>query len=83
MYGLVLENLAAFIKIQWGEAKWESVRRHCGIDAPSFSIHHVYAETVIPRLAKSATVVSYPPTLACTHILLRVRACVNIGAWSW
>jgi hypothetical protein len=54
MYGLLLENLAAFIKIQWGEGKWESVRRHAGVDAPSFSVHHVYAETLIPRLARSA-----------------------------
>ncbi|CAG7818430.1 unnamed protein product [Allacma fusca] len=54
MYGLLLENLAAFVKIQWGESKWDSVRRHAGVDAPSFSAHHVYAETLIPRLARSA-----------------------------
>ncbi|OXA43796.1 Soluble guanylate cyclase 88E [Folsomia candida] len=54
MYGLLLENLATFIKAQWGEGKWESVRRHAGIDLVAFSIHHVYPETLMRRLARSA-----------------------------
>lgn len=55
MYGLLIENLASFIRVQWGEGKWDSVRKHAGVDAPSFSIHHVYAETLLSRLARSAT----------------------------
>jgi len=54
MYGLLLENLAAFIRIQWGEAKWEAVRRASGVDAPSFSVHHVYAETLLSRLSRAS-----------------------------
>jgi len=54
MYGLLLENLATFIRAQWGEGKWESVRRHAGIDIVAFSIHHVYPETLLRRLARSA-----------------------------
>lgn len=54
MYGLLLENLATFIKAQWGEGKWESVRRHAGIDLVAFSIHHVYPETLMRRIARSA-----------------------------
>jgi len=55
MYGLLLENLAAFIRQGWGEGKWESVRKHAGIDSVAFSTHHVYAETLLQRLSRSAS----------------------------
>jgi hypothetical protein len=55
MYGLLLENMVAFIRNQWGDGKWESVRKHAGIDIMAFSTHHVYAETLLQRLARSAS----------------------------
>ncbi|KAI5703102.1 hypothetical protein M8J75_007681 [Diaphorina citri] len=54
MYGLLLENLADFIKTKYGEDKWEEVRRQAGVEQPSFSTHHVYPDCHIPRLAQAA-----------------------------
>ncbi|OXA43799.1 Soluble guanylate cyclase 88E [Folsomia candida] len=57
MYGILLENLAEFIRDRWGSGKWESVRRHAGVDTVAFSTHHVYSETLLQRLSKSACLI--------------------------
>ncbi|XP_063989104.1 soluble guanylate cyclase 88E [Diachasmimorpha longicaudata] len=54
MYGLILENLAEYIRQVYGEEKWEEIRRQAAVDQPSFSVHQVYPENLIPRLAKKA-----------------------------
>lgn len=54
MYGLLLENLAEYIKVNYGEDKWEDIRRQAGIDATSFSVHQVYPENLLNKLAKKA-----------------------------
>lgn len=54
MYGLLLENLAEYIKQVYGEERWEEIRRLAAVEQPSFSVHQVYPETLIPRLAKKA-----------------------------
>ncbi|KAK6625789.1 Soluble guanylate cyclase 88E [Polyplax serrata] len=54
MYGLVLENLAEYIKQVYGEDRWEEIRRLAAVEQPSFSVHQVYPENLIPRLAKKA-----------------------------
>jgi Heme NO binding. len=54
MYGLVLENMAEYIKQVYGEERWEEIRRLASVDQPSFSVHQVYPENLIPRLAKKA-----------------------------
>ncbi|EEB09977.1 Soluble guanylate cyclase gcy-31, putative [Pediculus humanus corporis] len=54
MYGLLLENLAEYIKQVYGEERWEEIRRLASVEQPSFSVHQVYPETLIPRLAKKA-----------------------------
>lgn len=54
MYGLLLENLAEYIKTNYGEEKWEEIRRQAGIDSPSFSVHQVYPENLLNKLAKKA-----------------------------
>ena len=41
MYGLVCENIAAYIKHKFGKDAWENIRRLSNIDSPSFSIHQV------------------------------------------
>ena len=41
MYGLVCENVAAYIKHKHGKDTWENIRRLANIDVPSFSIHQV------------------------------------------
>ncbi|XP_054261820.1 soluble guanylate cyclase 88E-like [Macrosteles quadrilineatus] len=54
MYGLLLENMSEFIKQVYGEDRWEEIRRLAQVDSPSFSVHQVYPETLIPKLAKKA-----------------------------
>lgn len=54
MYGLILENLSEYIRDVYGEEKWEEIRRHAAVDHPSFSIHQVYPENMIPKLAQKA-----------------------------
>ncbi|KAH8280031.1 hypothetical protein KR018_001611 [Drosophila ironensis] len=57
MYGLLLENLSEYIKSVYGEEKWEDIRRQAGIDSPSFSVHQVYPENLLQKLAKKAQLV--------------------------
>jgi len=54
MYGLILENLAEYIRQVYGVDRWEEIRRQASVDQPSFSVHQVYPENLIPRLAKKA-----------------------------
>lgn len=54
MYGLLLENLSEYIKKIYGEDRWEEIRRQANVEQPSFSVHQVYCETLIPRLAKTS-----------------------------
>ncbi|CAL4131771.1 unnamed protein product, partial [Meganyctiphanes norvegica] len=54
MYGLLVESLAEFIKCQYGEDKWEEIRRMAKVETTSFSTHQVYSETLIPKLAQKA-----------------------------
>ncbi|XP_060530622.1 soluble guanylate cyclase 88E [Cylas formicarius] len=54
MYGLIIENMAEYIKQTYGEDKWEEIRRAAQVDQPSFSTHQVYPEGLIPRLSKKA-----------------------------
>lgn len=58
MYGLILENMAEYIKQTYGEEKWEEIRRSAGVETPCFSTHQVYSEAFIPRLSKKAVQVS-------------------------
>lgn len=58
MYGLLLENMAEYIKQVYGEDRWEEIRRQAAVEQPSFSVHQVYPENLIPRLAKKAIQVS-------------------------
>ncbi|KAK7068740.1 Soluble guanylate cyclase 88E [Halocaridina rubra] len=54
MYGLLVENFSEYIKGEFGEDKWEEIRRHARIEQSDFSTHKVYNETLLPKLAKSA-----------------------------
>ncbi|XP_065207250.1 soluble guanylate cyclase 88E isoform X2 [Planococcus citri] len=54
MYGLLLENFAEYVKSVYGEEKWEEIRRKACVEQPSFSVHQVYSESLIPKLARSA-----------------------------
>lgn len=58
MYGLLLENMSEYIKQVYGEDRWEEIRRQAQVDQPSFSVHQVYPENLIPKLAKKAIQVS-------------------------
>jgi len=52
MYGLIFENFSGYIKVKYGEDAWDNVRRLANIDSPTFSIHQVYPEQLLGKLAK-------------------------------
>jgi len=52
MYGLIFENFSGYIKVKYGEDAWDNVRRLANIDTPTFSIHHVYPEQLLGKIAK-------------------------------
>ena len=69
MYGLLVESLACYIKENYGEEKWDEIRRAAAVDQTSFSTHQVYPENLIPRLsAKAIEVISI--------LLLFLKYCV-------
>jgi len=70
MYGLLLENLSEYIKKMYGEDRWEEIRRMANVDQPSFSVHQVYCETLIPRLAKKSQQVFSHLTIFVTILYL-------------
>jgi len=52
MYGLIFENFSGYIKVKYGEEAWDNVRRLANVDTPTFSIHHVYPEQLLGKIAK-------------------------------
>jgi len=52
MYGLIFENFSGYIKVKYGEDAWDNVRRLANIDTPTFSIHQVYPEQLLGKVAK-------------------------------
>lgn len=58
MYGLILENLSQYIVSVYGEAKWLEIKRLAKVDHTTFSTHHVYPDSLIPRLTSKACRVS-------------------------
>lgn len=68
MYGLLLENLSDYVKTVYGEEKWDEIRRQVGIDAPVFSVHQVYPENLLNKLAKKSQQVNVFPS--CFHKLM-------------
>jgi hypothetical protein len=70
MYGLLLENMAEYIKQVYGEDRWEEIRRQAAVEQPSFSVHQVYPENLIPRLAKKAIQVSSYTLPSCLDVII-------------
>lgn len=54
MYGLLLENLAEYVKSVFGEDKWEEIRKEAGISSPSFGTHTDFDESLLIFLAETA-----------------------------
>ncbi|XP_034245086.1 soluble guanylate cyclase 88E [Thrips palmi] len=54
MYGLLLENMSDYIITKYGAERWEEIRRLACVEQPSFSVHQVYPENLIPRLSNRA-----------------------------
>lgn len=69
--------MAEYIRQTYGEERWEDIRRQAGVEQPSFSVHQVYPENLITRLAKKAQEVSYRlqkiPKMTIDNISLRQR----------
>jgi guanylate cyclase len=63
MYGLLLENLAEYVKAVYGDEKWEEIRKDAGIASPSFGVHDDYDENLLNHLATTAQRVSFKKSL--------------------
>lgn len=61
MYGLLLESLACYIKENYGDEKWEEIRRAAAIEHISFSTHQIYPENLIPKLSAKAIELLHVP----------------------
>ena len=59
MYGLVCENVAAYIKVKHGKDAWENIRRLANIDTPSFSIHQVKSKYFSQIEANISSIIKY------------------------
>lgn len=58
MYGLLLENLAEYVKTVYGDEKWDEIRKQVGIASPSFGVHDHYDEDLLMKLSTAAQQVS-------------------------
>lgn len=62
MYGLVNRALQDLIASQYGEERWEEIRRRAGIDIESFVCMTPYPDDVTYKLAAAASeVLGCPP----------------------
>ncbi|VVC94582.1 unnamed protein product [Leptidea sinapis] len=52
MYGLLLENMAEYIRQTYGEERWEDIRRQAGVEQPSFSVHQYGYDRVLSVLGR-------------------------------
>nr|XP_039271288.1 soluble guanylate cyclase 88E-like [Styela clava] len=53
MYGLLLESVADCVKEKWGETVWASLVEQAGIGWGGFSIHKVYSDVHMERVAQT------------------------------
>lgn len=58
MYGLLLENLAEYVKTVFGDEKWDEIRRKADIATISFGVHDDYDENLLMKIASIAQEVS-------------------------
>ena len=42
----------SLLQVKYGEEAWDNIRRLSNIDSPTFSIHQVYPEQMLGKLAK-------------------------------
>ena len=54
MYGLILSNFSSYLVHKYGEDAWDSIRRLANVDNPNFTVHQVYPEQLLGRIAKKA-----------------------------
>ncbi|XP_076304227.1 soluble guanylate cyclase 88E-like isoform X1 [Tachypleus tridentatus] len=54
MYGLILENFSRYICTEYGEEKWEEIRKLAKVEQNSFTTHQVYPDCYVPRLTAIA-----------------------------
>lgn len=53
MYGLLLEAIVDYIVDQYGEEKWEYIRKIADLKFSSFSTHIQYSEKIVPSIANA------------------------------
>ena len=58
MYGLLLEGVRKALKTKYGDKAWNQISKKLGIQHRSFNITKCYSETIIIRIAKTASEVT-------------------------
>ncbi|XP_076471523.1 soluble guanylate cyclase gcy-31-like [Babylonia areolata] len=54
MYGLLVEAIADYIKVEYGEEVWQEICQVAQVGPTCFSTHEIYGEDVIPNIAQGA-----------------------------
>ncbi|XP_072375287.1 soluble guanylate cyclase 89Da-like [Diabrotica undecimpunctata] len=57
MYGMLLESVAHFIQLEYGEDVWTEIRKAAKCDYQVFNTHQVYPDNLISNLAVAAATV--------------------------
>ncbi|XP_033751645.1 soluble guanylate cyclase 88E-like [Pecten maximus] len=53
MYGLLLEAIVDYIVDNYGEDKWEQIRKAANLQHTTFATHGIYSESIISTIAKA------------------------------
>src|SRR4051794_26512057 len=50
MYGLILENVAAYIRTHYGPKVWQEILYVSGVEYESFAVHDIYSEGIVHKI---------------------------------
>ncbi|XP_063716807.1 soluble guanylate cyclase 88E-like [Symsagittifera roscoffensis] len=55
MYGLLLENVAEVIRMNYGQSQWDEIKQRAEVTQLQFVNHQAYSETYMHRICKAAS----------------------------
>lgn len=61
MYGLILENIASYLRNHFGEKIWQEIRYVSGIEEDTFAPFDVYSEGIVHKMIWAAQDVTASP----------------------
>lgn len=51
MYGLILENIASFIRTHYGAKTWQEIQYVAGVEYENFNIYDIYSEGLVHKVS--------------------------------